>query len=979
MKQKIILDPLTGTLHSTSDTDSLDSRITTLENKYVITTRFAEISAGTSGSVSLPANSTVRLDDFGGTVDAIIAQMSGGKPTNDNAYTSSGVLITTTFDASGNYVLSGTPSAYPVAIIYRVTTKLVDFNSSDSSIVGDVEYIIDPIPQETHIEGLTFEGPIQSNVLVTALQKTAHAIYEAGRSGLTTWAGSGNYWSWTPGNPGTFTLLRGGEGYIRHKEVFFNASQTVTLAYGDYMYLYIDGDGLLQKSTTNSAEDKRSRINLFIAQNDVNGEFLAIRNDHRFTLDNGAREWMDSGFGCVLGSEPGASDISRYGTGTGASTTDRMANISAGRLIDADIVESWSAVTTGIDVNHTYRRNDGFFARDSKSQQFPMKYNLSGTPTALTNGEFGVYRLFMLKSSLNDNPPQFVSEMHTAKFANVVQAQTAIASGTISNFGAFNNELAQVGYVIVAMNASGGYIHSVQIEKTTFRQTTGGSGVGSTASNVVTDTALFDKVLSAADTTVQAALNTIDENAVSVDKTQTISGAKTFSSLATFSAGTKNGFTYPATDSATAWQVRKADGTTAVLNIDTTNSRVGIGTTAPQDLLHVAKDSRLSIYFSTYENSADPTNVLVRKARGTQSAPLVVQDGDSLGSLSFQGYSGLAGFHRAACSIVGAVDGEPDSSGDTTDMPGRLMFYTVPDGGSGLVERIRITNAGDVGVGTTTPTCRFNVYSTAALVSEFATNSTDATVVFLKNTSTGSKNWGLGVAGPSNLGGGGAVGNFYIRNETDASVKFVIEPGGEIGIGTAAPGHKLDVAGGDVNIADTYGYRSSGEYLIGRTASTNIIRIGSGVVADKVAIYAGGEERMLIDSDGDVAVGGNFSSANVLSGTYTPTITRDANLDATTAYACIYCRVGNVVTVSGEFAADPTSASAATAFRMTLPIASNFSATGDCSGTANGQAASANPWNITPSTSTDQAIFACPSPGVTGNTGFSFIFQYIIK
>jgi hypothetical protein len=121
------------------------------------------------------------------------------------------------------------------------------------------------------------------------------------------------------------------------------------------------------------------------------------------------------------------------------------------------------------------------------------------------------------------------------------------------------------------------------------------------------------------------------------------------------------------------------------------------------------------------------------------------------------------------------------------------------------------------------------------------------------------------------------------------------------------------------------------------------------------------------------------SSAVVLSGTYSPTITRDANLDATTAYTCIYCRVGNVVTVSGEFAADPTSASAATALRMTLPIASDLSATGDCSGVANGQAASANHWNITPSTSTNQAIFACPSPGVTGNTGYSFVFQYIIK
>ena len=173
MKQKMILDPLTGTLHSTADTDSLDSRITTLENKYVITTRFAEISAGTSGSVSLPANSTVRLDDFGGTVDAIVAQMSGGKPTSDNAYTSSGSVITTTFDASGNYVLSGTPSSYPVAIIYRVTTKLVDFNSSDSSIVGDVELI----PNHDYLDGIS--GGLSQNNAHYAIFATTTAAKAA--------------------------------------------------------------------------------------------------------------------------------------------------------------------------------------------------------------------------------------------------------------------------------------------------------------------------------------------------------------------------------------------------------------------------------------------------------------------------------------------------------------------------------------------------------------------------------------------------------------------------------------------------------------------------------------------------------------------------------------------------------------------------------------------------------------------------------
>lgn len=45
---------------------------------------------------------------------------------------------------------------------------------------------------------------------------------------------------------------------------------------------------------------------------------------------------------------------------------------------------------------------------------------------------------------------------------------------------------------------------------------------------------------------------------------------------------------YPPSDSTTAFQINKANGTTTVLNVDTTNGYVGIGTTAPVANLNVA-------------------------------------------------------------------------------------------------------------------------------------------------------------------------------------------------------------------------------------------------------------------------------------------------------------------------------------------------------------------------------------------------------
>jgi hypothetical protein len=52
-----------------------------------------------------------------------------------------------------------------------------------------------------------------------------------------------------------------------------------------------------------------------------------------------------------------------------------------------------------------------------------------------------------------------------------------------------------------------------------------------------------------------------------------------------------------------------------------------------------------------------------------------------------------------AASIAAQVDGTPG----TNDMPGRLVFSTTADGASTPTERLRITSAGNVGIGTSSP------------------------------------------------------------------------------------------------------------------------------------------------------------------------------------------------------------------------------------------------------------------------------------
>lgn len=116
---------------------SLPGRVSALENNEYEVIYFESVNSST-GTVTPPAGATIRLDQFQSGADAFVSTIFNGQPTGDLPRTAGGVDVdVSSFDSLGNYVLTGVPSSYPVAIIYIFKIKGEDWSSVDLNRVVD--------------------------------------------------------------------------------------------------------------------------------------------------------------------------------------------------------------------------------------------------------------------------------------------------------------------------------------------------------------------------------------------------------------------------------------------------------------------------------------------------------------------------------------------------------------------------------------------------------------------------------------------------------------------------------------------------------------------------------------------------------------------------------------------------------------------------------------------------------------------------
>ena len=156
----------------------------------------------------------------------------------------------------------------------------------------------------------------------------------------------------------------------------------------------------------------------------------------------------------------------------------------------------------------------------------------------------------------------------------------------------------------------------------------------------------------------------------------------------TFNAGSLS-FASPTTVDLANSQVSALNIESGLFNIDTLNSRVGIGTTNPQVELHV--------------NSTGDADILLSRQ------DTYLEHGEVLGSIYFGATNDGSNFTYGA-SIEATISGDMNSGQlSSNDFPTSLRFYTTPDGSSSRLERLTIAEDGRLGVGVSDPSSMLDI------------------------------------------------------------------------------------------------------------------------------------------------------------------------------------------------------------------------------------------------------------------------------
>jgi hypothetical protein len=312
-----------------------------------------------------------------------------------------------------------------------------------------------------------------------------------------------------------------------------------------------------------------------------------------------------------------------------------------------------------------------------------------------------------------------------------------------------------------------------------------------------------------------------------------ISGSSTSSDLkmtnTTTGTGDAAGFDLELNGSDISYVNRTASGnqkfwtnSTERMRIDASGN-VGIGTSSPTTKLTISGTSAIITTDGTTSTGA----------RGLD----FVHSGQSYGSL-----------------LNYAQTGETALTAGYTGSSGYFLTFKTEN-----TERMRITNAGNVGIGTSSPTQKLHISNNGnayqLIDSSGIANGYNAATLY-KNSE---RQYRVGTLGTV---GGFAGGALVVYDETAAAWRMVINSAGNVGIGTTSPNYPLNVQGtGDTFVGITGGDSDQATLLFGKASNKSLGRVAYINSDNSLRLWTNGSERMSIDSSGNVIVLGAGSGS----------------------------------------------------------------------------------------------------------------------